>query len=141
MPIDIENINTFEDLKSLSTKELRGLYRQALGYPPPRFTSRDFLAGNLAWAIQTAQIKRKPIEFLDQLINRSLPDGRDKATHLRPGTRLVREWHGRIYEVTVTEDGFLWEGRHYKTLTPISQEITGAAWSGPRFFGLKKRKS
>ena len=141
MSIDPTSINTTDDLTTLSIKQLRILYEQSIGYPPPRFTSRDFLAGNLAWAIQAAQIKRKSVEFRNQLIKRSLPDGRDKATHLRPGTRLVREWHGRIYEVTVTEDGFLWEGRHYKTLTPISQEITGAAWSGPRFFGLKKRKS
>ena len=92
-------------------------------------------------SIGASQIKRNAVEFRDQLIKRSLPDDSTNTTHLRPGTRLVREWHGRIYEVTVTEDGYVWEGRHYKTLTPISQEITGTAWSGPRFFGLKKRKS
>jgi len=53
----------------------------------------------------------------------------------------VRQWHGQIYQVQVLEDGFEFEHRQYRSLTQIAREITGAAWSGPRFFGLKANPS
>jgi Protein of unknown function (DUF2924) len=65
--------------------------------------------------------------------------GRVAATpglSLKPGARLMREWHGRTHTVTVTEDGFEYAGTSYPSLTKIAQKITGAHWSGPRFFGL-----
>jgi Protein of unknown function (DUF2924) len=52
------------------------------------------------------------------------------------GARLVREWGGRTHTVTITEDGFEYAGENYPSLTKIAQKITGAHWSGPRFFGL-----
>ena len=55
---------------------------------------------------------------------------------LKPGARLVREWHGRTHTVTVTEDGFEYDGTTYSSLTKIAKKISGAYWSGPRFFGL-----
>ena len=58
------------------------------------------------------------------------------ASALKPGARLVREWHGRTHTVTVTEDGFEYAGASYASLTKIAKKITGAHWSGPRFFGL-----
>lgn len=48
----------------------------------------------------------------------------------------MRTWHGRTINVSVEEDGFLFEGRRYASLTRIARVVTGAAWSGPRFFGL-----
>ncbi|TNE33071.1 MAG: DUF2924 domain-containing protein [Alphaproteobacteria bacterium] len=60
---------------------------------------------------------------------------------LKPGSRLVRHWHGKAYTVTALDEGFEFEDRHYSSLTQIAREITGTAWSGPRFFGLKRRRS
>ena len=57
---------------------------------------------------------------------------------IKPGARLVREWHGRTHAVVVTEDGFEFEGKLHRSLTSIARKITGAGWSGPRFFGLAK---
>jgi hypothetical protein len=54
----------------------------------------------------------------------------------RPGTRLLREWNGRTYVVDVTEAGFAFDGKTYRSLSAIARRITGAQWSGPRFFGL-----
>jgi hypothetical protein len=75
------------------------------------------------------------------------PDGRTKASELdaahslkpalRPGMRLVREWNGRMHAVDVTEEGFLFDGRVYRSLSAIAKRITGAHWSGPRFFGVR----
>jgi hypothetical protein len=60
-----------------------------------------------------------------------------KDTHPTPGTRLVREWNGRRFEVTATEGGFEYSGRKYRSLSAIAKAITGAHWSGPQFFGLR----
>lgn len=57
---------------------------------------------------------------------------------LKPGTRLVREWNGTMYTVIVTTDGFEFAGRSWRSLSMIARHITGAQWSGPRFFGLKR---
>jgi len=54
----------------------------------------------------------------------------------RPGTRLVREWQGRVHEVVVLDEGFLWSGKRHGSLSEIARAITGTRWSGPRFFGL-----
>lgn len=56
------------------------------------------------------------------------------------GTRLIREWNGRTIEVLVRDDLFEWEGRTYKSLSHIAREVTGAHWSGPRFFGMRTRR-
>lgn len=58
---------------------------------------------------------------------------------LIPGSRLVREWQGRTISVTVTEGGFMWDGQIRRSLSEIACEVTGAHWSGPRFFGLTRR--
>ncbi len=60
---------------------------------------------------------------------------------LKPGTRLIREWQGRTYEVVVLDDGFSWQGAQYRSLSAIARKITGTAWSGPLFFGLKQNRS
>ena len=61
------------------------------------------------------------------------------AVRLKPGTTLVREWHGRTHTVLVLADGgFEHEGRRYPSLTRLARAITGAHWSGPRFFGLRR---
>ncbi len=64
-----------------------------------------------------------------------------RQTTIKPGTRLVRRWHDKTYHVLVLETGFQFENRHYASLTPIARAITGAEWSGPRFFGLVGRGS
>jgi hypothetical protein len=59
-------------------------------------------------------------------------------TQVKPGTRLLREWHGVSHEVTVLDDGVHYQGKCYRSLSQVAQQITGAKWSGPLFFGLKK---
>lgn len=52
------------------------------------------------------------------------------------GARLIREWNGKTNVVDVMSDGYLFEGKSYRSLTAIAHKITEAHWSGPRFFGL-----
>ena len=68
------------------------------------------------------------------LVTKSQP----KVT-LSTGTRLIREWNGQTISVEVLDDGFVWNERTYRSLSEIAREVTGAHWSGPRFFGLKRR--
>ena len=64
---------------------------------------------------------------------------RARVTRAKPGSRLIREWGGRTHSVAVSEDGFEWNGKTWRSLSAIAREITGAHWSGPRFFGVTGR--
>jgi len=58
----------------------------------------------------------------------------------KPGTRLIREWRGVTHAVLVHADGYEWQGKRHRSLSVISRAITGAHWSGPRFFGLRRAR-
>src|SRR4030088_1552578 len=62
------------------------------------------------------------------------------SVSLRPGTRLVREWHGVTHTALIHADGIEWRGQRYRSLSVVARKITGARWSGPRFFGLRRRQ-
>ena len=81
------------------------------------------------------RVVRKQLESLSAEHSAALPEPPPK---LKPGTRLVREWNGTMYTVLVTADGFEFAGRSWRSLSMIARHITGAQWSGPRFFGLKR---
>ena len=78
---------------------------------------------------------RKTLEAMVASGPSALPE---LAIRLKPGTRLLREWSGTMHSVLVTEQGFEFDGKMYRSLSVIARQITGAHWSGPRFFGLKR---
>ena len=129
---------TFPDLNSASTPALRQLYAEYLGSPPPGRAAADFLRSNIAWAVQVLIAGKDPVVLRKTLLDAVGYLGRSKRDPYKPGTRLIREWQGEIHEVTVLENGYRWQGRRYRSLSPIAEEITGAHWSGPRFFGTNK---
>jgi len=60
----------------------------------------------------------------------------------RVGTRLVREWNGTVHIVTIGEGGVInWNDREWRSLSEVARAITGTRWSGPAFFGLKRKGS
>ena len=81
-----------------------------------------------------------PNGLMAQLAKLDRGDVRAKSSRLRPGGRLVREWNGVSHVVDVTVDGYLWNGARHRSLSAIARAITGAHWSGPRFFGLQNNK-
>lgn len=99
----------------------------------------------IAWRLQEKLHGAFPparMRELDRLASQLDTDGDidiGSKPSLKPGSRLVRHWHGKSYHVTALDEGFEFEDRHYSSLTQIAREITGSAWSGPRFFGLTKR--
>ncbi len=95
----------------------------------------------MTWQIQEKALGGVTASLMRRM--RRAMDAGEKSVvpaELRHGTKLVRSWHGRTLCVTVMDNGlFEMEGRQYRSLTHIAREVTGAAWSGPRFFGLVTR--
>ncbi len=78
---------------------------------------------------------------VQRLLKAPVTKGQPATHRVPPGTQLVREWNGRVYRVNVTPDGFEMDGQSYSSLSAVAKRITGAGWSGPRFFGLKAHAS
>ncbi len=123
--------------------EWRRLHRRAT---PPARLSRDLLLRSIAHRLQEDALgglppaaKRRLASLARGLAAGGEPAVAPAAVRLKPGTTLVREWHGRTHTVLVLADGgFEHEGRRYASLTRLARAITGARWSGPRFFGLRR---
>jgi hypothetical protein len=134
-------------LKTMPAKELRQQWRELFDTEPPPF-NRRFLESRLAYRIQELTyggLKPETVRRLEALGEQL--DGGKLATRrvradIRPiaGTRLLREWQGVEHVVTVTGDGFEWQGRPYKSLSAIARAITGTRWNGWVFFGLKNHR-
>ena len=131
---------------SASLEELRREWRRFYHSDPPRF-SRDLLIRGIGYRLQEIQYgglgkstrrKLKTLAKMFRITGRVAPD---PGLSLKPGARLVREWHGRTHTVTVTEDGFEYAALTYPSLTKVARKITGTHWSGPRFFGLKRAEA
>ena len=137
---------SIEDLPAMSPSQLRAAWRDQYRKPAPEI-GPDLLRRGLAWRVQArvngglTTSTRKAVEKAQEQLARtgSVASPRDLA--IKPGTRLVREWHGKTYHVLVLDNGFEHERRHYESLSQIARAITGAHWSGPRFFGLRRRTS
>jgi Protein of unknown function (DUF2924) len=129
---------------SASLDELRREWRRLYHRDPPKI-SRDLLVLGIAYRLQEIKhggLGKATVRKLQTLAKTLRATGRVGPTpslSLKPGARLVREWRGRTHTVTVTEDGFEYAGTNYPSLTKIAKEITGAHWSGPRFFALQAR--
>src|SRR5208337_5196151 len=136
-----------ERLSALTIFELRGEWRQLHRAPPPMRLSRDLLMRGITYKFQerplgglSKSILRK-LECLNLASQASDTPKPAPPISLKAGTRLVRESRGVTHTVLVHADGFEWHGRRYRSLTTVAREITGAHWSGPRFFGLRQRAS
>ena len=135
-----DNLDTIE---SATRSELNTHFQAEFRRTPAPRASLEFMRQNLAWAAQARadqQSPRKQREKLIRALTRAQNGGKRGISPYRPGTRLVREWRGKVYEVTVMDTGYAWDGRTYPNLSRIASEITGTKWSGPRFFGLKGGK-
>lgn len=116
-------------------------WRAAYGCPPPKGLSRRLLEHAAAYHPQSKAfgVLKPSIRRKLHRLARSAQNGKVRPKPSKPpstGTRLVRQWHGRTHMVEVLEDGFLWDGQYHRSLSAVARAITGARWSGPRFFGL-----
>lgn len=108
------------------------------GSAPPRSISQPLLRRILAFDLQFGAAGGWPEGLEAQLAKAGTNGARAKAAEPAAGGRLLREWNGTTHVVDITEGGYQWNGRTWRSLSVIAREITGAHWSGPRFFGLKE---
>ena len=133
-------------LPTLDIGELRQQWRGLYKTQAPRNLSRELLVRAVAHRIQELALgglRPEPRRQLLRIAQQFKETG--KATirshsELKPRTRLMREWQGRTYDVLVLDDGFSWQNTRYRSLSAIARKITGTAWSGPLFFGLKPNR-
>lgn len=126
-------------LGNLSRDDLVAQWIKIYKCLPPKSVKRGLLERAAAYRLQARRYgKLKPETHKALLTIASGAHHKQMPTQsaLKPGTRLVREWHGKPYQVNVTNTGFDWDGREYTSLSAIAKAITGTKWSGPRFFGL-----
>ena len=138
-------------LATMSPAQLRTEWRRVCQTPPPARLTTDLLRRGIAYRLQERVHGGLPgshARELDRMVKRRLaeapraPGARTivrEEPRLRAGTRLVRAWQGRTYHVLVAEHGFVMDDREYPSLSRIAEAITGAHWSGPRFFGIDRK--
>ena len=128
-------------LATMSPAQLRAEWRRVYRVVPPPLTP-DLLLRSIAYRLQErvyGGISTATIRAIRRLAEQSARGAGEPAGRIRvkPGTRLVRNWNGTTYSVLVTGDGFMLGDRWFASLSTVAKAITGAHWSGPRFFGVK----
>ena len=129
---------------TLDLGDLRLEWRRLFRAEPPRL-GRDIMMRAIAYRIQEivhGGLSKVTQRRLATLAGQLETEGRIApipGPRIKPGSRLIREWHSRTHTVCVTDEGFEFQGKSYRSLTQIAFDITGAKWSGPRFFGLTRR--
>jgi hypothetical protein len=133
-------------LPALNIDELRQQWRGLYKTQAPPHLSRELLVRAVAYRMQELargglrpEPQRQLLRIAQQFKETGAATMRTRP-ELRPGTRLMREWRGRSYDVLVLDAGFSWQGTRYRSLSAIARKITGTAWSGPLFFGLKPNR-
>lgn len=127
-----------DSLEAMTREQLAERWQVAFDQPVPAYIRVSLLRSALAWSLQmqegkkagTAPSQAQLVKELSRALSPSKPS-------VAPGTRLFREWQGVTHQVTVIPDGFEYLGKTHRSLTAIARQITGTAWSGPLFFGLR----
>ena len=123
-------------LAKLGIEDLRALWRERRGQEPPEALSKDLIARVLAHWLQEARLGGLASHLRKLLVSISEKSA-EPVRRVKVGSVIVREYQGKLHEVLVVPDGFLWQGQVYTSLSTIALKITGTSWSGRRFFGLR----
>jgi hypothetical protein len=131
-------------LPELPLDDLKRRWAELYGNPPPPKIGRALLTRAIAYRLQeqafsglSPTVRKRLARMADDLRLGRNPS-RVSPT-IKPGTRLIREWQGVTHEVIVLEKGVQYRGKTWASLSAVAREITGTRWSGPLFFGLKRR--
>src|SRR5271167_130814 len=133
-------------LRQATPADLKERWRALYCTEPPRRISRDLLVRALAYRIQEKALgglKPSTRRLLAKVAAHASADRPIEVApepNLKPGTVLLREWHGTQHQVIVRENGVVFNGQQYKSLSQVAYRITGTKWSGPLFFGLKANR-
>jgi len=134
-------------LSELSKQALCDLWKQLFNSSPSPNLRRDLMIPILAYQIQEQAFGSLGAGTRGRLRNLSRAFEKDSNTavpsrqQIRPGTRLVRQWHDQVHLVNVKTNGYEYQGARYQSLSEIARLITGTRWSGPLFFGIKNQEA
>lgn len=131
----------WDSLKDLDRKALADAWQGAFSRPIPPKLFRNTVIPLLAYRLQELRfggLSPATERYLASLLPKANGKPAPPPRRLKPGTRLLRNWQGRTYTVTVADNGFIWNGETHRSLSVIARRITGTPWSGPAFFGLAK---
>jgi hypothetical protein len=130
-----------EQIEQMERGALITLWQELMDKTLPRHISIVFLKQVLAFEVQRKQVGGLPKGFIKRLNGQAegSPPKRSK-NEPKPGGRLLREWNGITHVVDIADGHYIWKGENYRSLSAIARAITGAHWSGPRFFGLNKKE-
>ncbi|MGE0109264.1 MAG: DUF2924 domain-containing protein [Bdellovibrionales bacterium] len=145
MVVNNEVLIKITALKTMPIGQLKKLWKELYRADAPEF-NRNYLVSRLAYRIQELAwggdvdiLEKRMAARAKSLLSDDLKQRRKAKIHRPPvGTRLLRDYQGVEYRVTVLADGFAFNGRKYRSLSRIAQIITGTPWSGPAFFGLAR---
>src|SRR3954471_2458397 len=135
-----------EALHDADLEFLRQRWSDLFACAPSLRVSRDVLIRGVAFRLQEEAYGALGKRCRRQLVKLAadLSGGSPLVSSqpsFKPGTRLIREWKGKIHEVVIADDTYIWCGKHYRSLSEIARAITGTRWSGPRFFGLADNRA
>jgi hypothetical protein len=139
-------VREIEKLQEATSANLKERWRALYGTKAPRRISRDLLIRALAYRTQERTLgglkpsTRRLLMKVAAEVSARRPIQVAPEPSLKLGTVLLREWHGTEHQVIVREDGIVFNGKQYKSLSQVAYRITGTKWSGPLFFGLKSNR-
>ena len=123
------------DISAFDRAECLDRLKEVFGRPPPKHLSPQFMKRVLIWEIRNRALGGVSLKTTRRL--NQIASGKTLPAMTKPGARLIREWNGRTYQVGVVEGGYVLDGKTWRSLSAIARHITGARWSGPRFFGVQ----
>ena len=133
-----QTVHTAATVALLDRDGLVALWSEIMGSPAPRGMSQALLHAFLAFEVQQRSGGGLTKADLDRLDRIGIGKVRAVAPKMTAGARFLREWNGVTHVVERVAAGYLWNGKSFASLSAIAKEITGAHWSGPRFFGVRK---
>lgn len=132
-------IPTVTGIATMDRAALLAAWSDLFGQPAPKGISQAFLRRFIAFEVQARRTGGLPTLLVQQIRSAASGGGPLRpASEPAPGGRLLREWNGVTHVVEVSAKGYHWNGAHHRSLSAIARAITGARWSGPRFFGLRE---
>ena len=121
-------------LTQMDKEELVAKWQDLFGTTPPEYGTL-FMRKRLAHRIQELFYSGLPEMLKNQMLSQKKLQKRN-AGILKPGNRIVREWHGVKHEVIIRNNGVEYQGVIYRSLTAVAKKITGGHWNGRHFFGV-----
>jgi len=131
---------TVDQIETSSRLALLDFWRELYGAPAPRGISAPMMRRMLAFDIQANAQGGLSKSFFAALKKQAVNGGTKKPPKLKDGARFVREWNGRTHIVEKIDGRYRWNQNTYRSLSAIAREVTGAHWSGPRFFGCAEAR-